>query len=38
MTIRDAVLQDAPALYRLNCLSMGYDYPSLKLAKNGQDR
>lgn len=32
MTIRDAALRDAPALYRLDCVSMGYDYPEEKTA------
>ncbi len=32
MTIRDAVISDAPALHRLNCGSMGYDYPEEKTA------
>lgn len=32
MTIRDAVLEDAPALCRLDRVSMGYDYPEEKTA------
>lgn len=32
MTIRDAALRDAPALYRLDRVSMGYDYPEEKTA------
>lgn len=32
MKIRDAVLEDAAALCRLDCVSMGYDYPEDKTA------
>ena len=32
MTVRDAALRDAPALYRLDRVSMGYDYPEEKTA------
>ena len=28
--IRDAILNDAPSLYHLNCVSMGYEYPKEK--------
>ena len=45
MTVRDAVLRDAPSLYRLDCESMGYDYPEdktaaqlEKLLSNGRDK
>ncbi|NBJ88281.1 GNAT family N-acetyltransferase [Acutalibacter sp. 1XD8-36] len=30
--IRDAILNDAPSLYHLNCVSMGYEYPEEKTA------
>lgn len=32
MTVRDAALRDAPALYRLDRASMGYEYPEEKTA------
>ncbi|MCI9192306.1 GNAT family N-acetyltransferase [Acutalibacter muris] len=32
MKIRDAAITDASALYRLNCVSMGYDHPEEKTA------
>lgn len=45
MTVRDAALRDAPALYRLDRVSMGYDYPEEKtvaqlekLLSSGRDK